>query len=191
MLNPGLDIDSLARAFASTGRIRVANVLRPDIAAGLESELAALHYMLFCATADRIAVADPAEAARWDPKQTAELQRALMEAASRSEGYVYHNFRMTEAWKDGAPDTALGRFHRWLLDDGLHDVIRRITGVANFDSAFAQATRYLPGHYLTRHLDDPKGEQRRLAFVWGLTRRWMPDWGGLLQFYTRAGDPTV
>src|SRR5262249_16875330 len=67
--------------------------------------------------------------------------------------------------------------------------IRTITGSAGFDNAFAQATNYEPGHYLTRHLDDPKGEQRKFAFVWGFTRKWDPDWGGLLQFFDDQNLP--
>jgi Rps23 Pro-64 3,4-dihydroxylase Tpa1-like proline 4-hydroxylase len=64
-----------------------------------------------------------------------------------------------------------------------------ITGSNSFDAAFAQATNYRPGHYLTRHLDDPKGEHRKFAFVWGYTRRWDPDWGGLLQFFDDQSRP--
>ena len=70
------------------------------------------------------------------------------------------------------------------------DAVRRITGASTFDNVFAQATDYRPGHYLTRHLDDPKGELRKFAFVWGFTRTWDPDWGGLLQFYNDDAEPT-
>jgi Rps23 Pro-64 3,4-dihydroxylase Tpa1-like proline 4-hydroxylase len=45
------------------------------------------------------------------------------------------------------------------------------------------------GQYLTRHRDDIEGTTRRLAYVFGFTRRWHPDWGGLLQFYEDDGTP--
>jgi SM-20-related protein len=118
------------------------------------------------------------------------LQRTLFQAASRAEGFAYFGYRMTEAWKAGAPETALGRFYSELKGQKTLEAIRKITGASTFDNVFAQATDYRPGHYLTRHLDDPKGEHRKFAFVWGFTRKWDPDWGGLLQFYDDEGQPT-
>ena len=88
----------------------------------------------------------------------AELQRTLMQAASRAEGFAYHGYRMTEAWTAGPPDTPLGRFHSKLGSKETLEAIRTVTGSSAFDNVFAQATDYRPGHYLTRHLDDPKGE---------------------------------
>jgi Rps23 Pro-64 3,4-dihydroxylase Tpa1-like proline 4-hydroxylase len=49
------------------------------------------------------------------------------------------------------------------------EMIRTITGPSDIDSAFAQATQFLPGHYLTRHLDDPAGERRRFARLYGVS----------------------
>lgn len=71
------------------------------------------------------------------------------------------------------------------------DVMRAITGSSDFDDVTAQASQFRQGHYLTRHLDDVTGEQRKYAFVVGLTRAWHPDWGGLLQFFTKQGEPTA
>lgn len=190
MLNPALDFESLRRAFAREGRIRVRNVLDPSIADAVANEMANLPYKVFCATGEGVAVIDPAELVRWDRARQTELQRTLAQAASRAEGFAYFGYRMTEAWKAGAPDTALGKFYTALNDEATLRAIRTITGADTFDNVFAQATQYRPGHYLTRHLDDPKGELRKFAFVWGFTRTWDPDWGGLLQFYDEAGEPT-
>jgi len=190
MLDPKLDINALRSEFSKTGRIRAKNVLEPDIANAVAAEMAQLPYKVFCATGEGVAVIDPQEMAGWDRARQGELQRMLAQAASRAEGFAYFGYRMTESWKAGAPDTALGRFYSQLRSEKTLDVIRKITGVRTFDNVFAQATQYLPGHYLTRHLDDPKGELRKLAFVWGFTPKWDPDWGGLLQFFDNAGDPT-
>jgi SM-20-related protein len=190
MLNPKLDIPALAAEFAKTGRIRVKNVLAPDMADAVTEEMAELPMQLFCATGGGVAVIDPQELVSWDRPRQVELQRALAQAASRAEGFAYMGYRMTEAWQAGAPGTALGRFYSELRSERTLDVVRRITGASTFDNVFAQATDYRPGHYLTRHLDDPKGELRKFAFVWGFTRTWDPDWGGLLQFYNDEAEPT-
>src|SRR5262249_54336289 len=144
---------------------------------------------LFCATGKGVAVIDPAEMARWDRERHVELQRELYQAAARAEGFAYLGARLTEAWKNGAPDTALGSFHNALISPAMMAAIRATTGASPFDSASAQAPSYRRGHSLPRHLDDPKGEHRRFAFVWGFTRKWDPDWGGLLQFFGNDGLP--
>ena len=190
MLNPSLDIEALRTEFARDGRIRIANILEPAIAEAIADEMQNIPWQLYCATGAGVAIIDPADMVRWDKARQAELQRTLMLAASRAEGFAYFGYRMTEAWKAGAPDTPLGRFHAALKTPAVSDTIRAITGETSFDNVFAQATDYRPGHYLTRHLDDPKGELRKLAFVWGFTRRWAPDWGGLLQFFDDNGQPT-
>jgi Rps23 Pro-64 3,4-dihydroxylase Tpa1-like proline 4-hydroxylase len=189
MLSPALDLKALRKKFAEDGRIRIDNALDPAIAGAVADDMTNLAYKLFCATGEGVAVIEPAELAGWDRARQAELQRTLMQAASRAEGFAYHGYRMTEAWTAGAPDTALGRFYAELRSKKTLEAIRTITGSSAFDNVFAQATDYRPGHYLTRHLDDPKGEHRKFAFVWGFTRRWDPDWGGLLQFVDNAGRP--
>jgi Rps23 Pro-64 3,4-dihydroxylase Tpa1-like proline 4-hydroxylase len=190
MLNRSLDLKALRKAFAEDGRIRIREALDPAIAGAIADEMTQLPLKLFCATGGGVAVIDPAEMAGWDRARQAELQRTLMQAASRAEGFAYLGYRMTETWKSGAPDTALGRFYSGLGSNRTIEAIRTITGSSSFDNVFAQATDYRPGHYLTRHLDDPKGEHRKFAFVWGFTRKWDPDWGGLLQFFDNEGLPT-
>jgi len=190
MLNPALNLDALRADFAKERRLRIRDALAPGVAEPIADEMARLPWKVFCATGAGVAVIDPAEMAQWDRVRQMELQRALQQAASRAEGFAYFGYRMTEAWKDGAPDTPLGRFYRALTSPEVMAAIRTITGADSFNNAFAQATDYRPGHYLTRHLDDPKGEHRRFAFVWGFTRRWDPDWGGLLQFFDDDGQPT-
>jgi SM-20-related protein len=190
MLNPALDIDALRGEFSRERRIRVRNVLEPSIADAVAAEMAQLPYKVFCATGAGVAVIDPEEMAQWDRARQVELQRTLLQAASRAEGFAYFGYRMTEQWQSGAPDTALGRFYAALQGEDVIAAIRSITGASTFDGVFAQATDYRPGHYLTRHLDDPKGEHRKFAFVWGFTRTWDPDWGGLLQFFDDDGLPT-
>ena len=190
MLNRTLDLSGLRSAFDVARRIRIEDALAPEIAEAIAAEMAQLPYWLFCANGKGVAVLDPAEVARWAPTRRADLQRELMAAASRAEGFTYAGYRMSEAWTKTTPETALGRFHRQLRSADTLAAIGAITGANTFDSAFAQATRYSSGHYLTRHLDDPSGESRKFAFVWGFTRKWDPDWGGLLQFYDGVGRPT-
>ncbi|MFX9023862.1 2OG-Fe(II) oxygenase family protein, partial [Acinetobacter baumannii] len=60
--------------------------------------------------------------------------------------------------------------------------LRTLTGDDRIAYVDAQATRYLPGHFLTEHDDEADGKHRLFAFVLNLTPRWRVDWGGLLLF---------
>jgi len=65
------------------------------------------------------------------------------------------------------------------------DFARRVTGFDDIAKADAQATRYLPGHFLRVHNDVYRASERdvrRAAYVVNLTREWHADWGGLLEF---------
>jgi hypothetical protein len=186
MLRAGLDLDHWRRAFAETGKIRITDAFDRADAEAIAAEMAHLPYKVFCATKQGVAVLDPAEVARWPKARQDELTQFLMTGAAEGEGFVYDGMRLSEAWADGQPSSALGRLHAWLESDEARNVVAHITGGAT-DGTFVQATRYRPGHYLTRHLDDPKGESRRYAFVIGMTKMWRPDWGGLLQFFSEDG----
>src|SRR5439155_15798070 len=76
----------------------------------------------------------------------------------------------------------------FLASPGTVEVLRRIVG--NDDVAYADvfASRYRAGDFLTIHEDKPDGVARIAAFVFGLTRIWRPEWGGLLLFHDAAGE---
>ncbi len=52
----------------------------------------------------------------------------------------------------------------WLNSDALLGVIAQLTGADKYGGAIAQATRYLPGDFLTRHKDVVTEEKRKIAF---------------------------
>ena len=94
-------------------------------------------------------------------------------------------------------DDPAERSARGLLVDRLVDVLNRpetldafrsITGVREIRSINGQATRYLPGHFLTSHDDGIADQDRVAAYVLNLSKGWRTDWGGLLQFHNSAGD---
>lgn len=184
MINPSLDGRSLSEEFRAERRIRIRNILPQATAEALHTDLERLRYSLFCATKKGVAVIEHDNLTSWPQTRKDELRDFLMAGAAEGEGFAYNGFRLSEAIETIPPTTTLGRLTRYLGSSDMLEFIRSITGPSDIDGAFAQATQFLPGHYLTRHLDDPSGERRRMAFVWGFTPVWRPDWGGLLQFFT-------
>lgn len=63
------------------------------------------------------------------------------------------------------------------------EVFRALTGDRSINFVDAQATRYLPGHFLTQHDDGREQLGRRYAYVLNLSEAWRADWGGLLLFH--------
>ena len=184
-LNPALDVAALSGVFAAKGHVRIPNLLIEARAVEVAVDLAQrTKWQVICANRSGTARLDPAEIAAWPAAKQAELSQSLMSAAAEGIGFTYMGVRLDD------PADPLAAFHGALRASEIQSLIAAVSGRSDFNDVDAQATRFNPGHYLTRHRDDPEGERLRLAFVWGGTPKWHPDWGGLLQFFTEDGQPT-
>lgn len=189
LINPAVAADfdpSTALAtFQREGHVRLAGIMAPEQADAVSAALdAKTDWTLTCATEAGTARINAADIATWDEAKRAELSAALMAAARKGLGFSYLSALLAAGNTD-----RLAQFADGLMDATTLDFIGKVTGMNGLASATSQATRYGPGHYLTRHTDAPQDETRQLAFVWGFTRPWHPDWGGLLQFYMPDGTP--
>ncbi|MEM7765903.1 MAG: 2OG-Fe(II) oxygenase family protein [Pseudomonadota bacterium] len=191
-LNPTLDRAACAEAFRSNRHIRIGNILNTDKAAGVLRSLGEVgEWSLLCGTEAGTAVIDTREMKGWPREKQAEFQASLAASGRKGQGFAFLGYRMDDRWAAGAPDTPLGHFYDALMGPEIRGLVSEISGYADLNGVSVQATRFGPSHYLTRHRDDPTQERRRLAFAWGFTPQWHPDWGGLLQFYNDAGAPTL
>jgi SM-20-related protein len=67
------------------------------------------------------------------------------------------------------------------------DMLKAIVGLDEQVNIDAQLTRYRAGHFLKQHNDEITGDaktgaaqQRKVAYILGLSQDWQADWGGLL-----------
>jgi Rps23 Pro-64 3,4-dihydroxylase Tpa1-like proline 4-hydroxylase len=112
----------------------------------------------------------------------ARLKSAIYSNASNDFQYCYNNYPMFDAYKAGLDEGhTLHRFCEWLNDDGFLSFARCVTGFDDISFVDAQATCYLPGHFLNTHDDMHKSKNRRAAYIFNLTPDWRSDWGGYLQ----------
>lgn len=72
--------------------------------------------------------------------------------------------------------------HAWFNTQPFLDFARNLTGDDRIAYVDAQATRYLPGHFLNRHTDEHVDAGRLYAYVLNLSPDWRAEWGGLLMF---------
>ena len=109
-------------------------------------------------------------------------------AASRGFSYRYASFRLYENWQRGLHrDAWLMHVLEFLNSPPFLELMRRVTGDPLIGYSDAQATKYGPGDFLTRHDDRIDGKDRRAAYVLSITPDWETDWGGLLAFPDARG----
>ncbi|MGH2506908.1 MAG: 2OG-Fe(II) oxygenase [Gammaproteobacteria bacterium] len=189
MLNQNLNYERLSVDFSRNGRYQIENFLTLEAAETLYQCLAT--------------------EVRWDlayQKGTsgATLSKAVFDSMNRGErnafmqnihltardGYqfAFNSYMMITAYREQRdPNLYLHKATEFLNSQECLKCIRSITGVDNIIRANAQATRYLPGHFLKQHTDDYVERGRELAYVINLTKNWQAHWGGLLQFMDSDG----
>lgn len=102
--------------------------------------------------------------------------------------YLFESLRISDLIEAGAAVPApLAALYEWLNGEAFLSFARDISGDPDLAYVDAQATRYLPGHYLNEHDDEKPGAGRRLAYVLNLSPAWRPSWGGLLNFLDADG----
>jgi Rps23 Pro-64 3,4-dihydroxylase Tpa1-like proline 4-hydroxylase len=195
MINPSLDVDTLANEFKTDRRLMVNNFLQADIAertrsACMQHAPFSTHYVLNNMYQSKTAV----EMASLNQQDREAINKQIFSAASQGVGFIYEGYLKSRINTDpnSLANLELAFLHQvfdYLSSEKVLSTIKQITGNQDITGAEPQYTRFTPGHFLTRHLDVIPGRGRRYAFVLGLTKGWHPDWGGLLQFYEQDGTP--
>ncbi|MEY3474731.1 MAG: hypothetical protein RL087_1189 [Pseudomonadota bacterium] len=181
------DRESVARAFGTDRRINLQGVWEAQSAARIAAGLREAPYAMACYVDGRHLLI-PDEALERAPAEEQEaLQHKILEHAARSVGFLYGSHMIGTPQRLLTTPALLTEVHTVLNSPEMLGFIRQLTGRDDIVHASAQATRYQPGNFLTRHNDVTPAEGRVLAYVMGFTPRWHPDWGGLLQFFHDDG----
>ena len=189
-LSPDLDRDALKRAWAAHGRLHIPDVLTPDSAEQIARALETHTAWSLSANASGEVFEMPLERlAELDPFERARIRDVTADGSIEKMQYLYDTWRVSffvdRGQREGNAIEALCDF---LNSAPFLDFVRDLTGDDRAAFSDAQATRYRPGHFLTAHDDTSAGRHRLCAYVLNFTRRWRPDWGGLLQFYDTDGN---
>jgi SM-20-related protein len=187
---PPARLSQTAAAFARDGYVRIEPALAPKAAEALYHHLAnEVEWWRAVNQGDRTWDLGPDSIAAMSGEKETEFLSLVHQGAREGFQFLFDSMRVS--------DDPAERRKRGLLADrlvqGLNhansvDTFRAITGDASARMVDGQATRYLPGHFLTGHDDDIEGKDRIAAWVLNLTPCWRSEWGGLLQFHDEAGD---
>lgn len=185
-------IEQAAQSFVATGHVRLENAFAPETAEALHRHLnEELEWWRVVNQGERTWDLGPESIAAMADGGDTPLLDAVYKGAREGFQFLFDSVRVSD---EPAERTARGLLLDRLVD-AMNDavnlgVLRRITGSEDIVRADGQATRYLPGHFLTGHDDDIDGKGRIAAYVINLTPQWRTEWGGLLQFHDEAGDVT-
>ena len=179
-INPDLDVEALAADFARDGRVRIYGLLEEG-AEYLHDYLESTPDWIKLIKQDKgVLELAPAERAALGAEEWARIEADAHRRARFDFQYRYDGLRV--AADDDAEETPLTEFAQLMQTSEMLDLLRAITGHAGtFTDGFA--TAYGPGDFLTGHDDDVQGKNRLAAYVYGLTKGWRIEWGGMLLFH--------
>lgn len=184
-LNPA----SMASAYARFGRTHIPGILSEASANALHGDLVQAEGWVCSTMGSDGAVDLPLDGLA---SLTAEQEAGFLKLAHRQAAHGFHymfdTIRISDRVEAGeAIAPALKAAYDLVNGSVFLDFIAALTGTRRGVYADIQATRFRPGHYLTRHDDHREGAGRLCAYVLNLTPQWRADWGGLLTFIDADG----
>jgi Rps23 Pro-64 3,4-dihydroxylase Tpa1-like proline 4-hydroxylase len=186
-LNSQLDSSAMSKAFAENGKVRIKNALNNDDAGYLFQALSQqTKYEMAFVSGGKYKTLDEHAWRHLDAPTKKQITDEILKNASEGVGFVYGRY----ALNNSTENLQLSAFYRWINSEAILSWVRSISGINNISAAKVQATRFMPGQFLTRHQDIVNNEDRKIAFVLNLSPEWHPDWGGLLQFFEIDGTTT-
>ena len=189
-LDPTLDPRTLADRFAHAGRLQITDFLASDSANALHAHLdSSEDWRHIINSADKVFEASTSDFRAISGDQRAVIDAAMYAAAASGFQFQYDIIRVADAQSERvASGSLLDAFALFMNSEPVLALLQRISGRTDVRFADAQATRYLPGDFLTRHDDAVAGKDRVLAYVMNLSRGWPAEWGGLLLFNDDKGN---
>lgn len=190
LLNPRLDVASLARRFGEASRVQIDNALRTEVAELLHDELMQrTPWSLAWRSRDGH---EKTPLKQWEamPREDRKRWQEEFDQLARSGfQFSYLSYMMITGYMNReAPDSPLNRVVELLNRGDWLEPMRAIIGDRRPIRTNCQATRYRPGDFLSLHNDFSSEETRYAAYVINLGRDWKADQGGLLQFLDDDGN---
>jgi SM-20-related protein len=189
-LDPSLDIDELRNAFHKRQRLRIPGIL---LSSGAEELYASIHEevhwgLMLCAGASMgRQYASPRKCGGF----TGLDERVILDTAYTLGGvgpsHIYDSVILSA--DDSELPERVRAFFAFLNSESFLSFTRSVTGIAGIFRVSAQVTRYRRGHFFGFHSDVDTHGKQQASIALNLSKGWMPQWGGHLQF--RGSDGNV
>lgn len=189
MINNQLDIDKYSAILKEKGRVQIPNFLENRFAeVVLKCLLEQLPWDLAYFENDGGKKITADKLKTYSKKQLNKIHQQCFNIDKDEYMYLYNTFMMVTAYLEKRePHLIIHKVLELFNSPQYIQLMKKITGDSSLKKINAQATRYLPGHFLRPHNDFDANEGRRYAYVLNLTKSWRADWGGLLHFQDDNG----
>jgi Rps23 Pro-64 3,4-dihydroxylase Tpa1-like proline 4-hydroxylase len=194
MLNDQLDPAALAQEFSPGGRMVIRDIFDLEMAGQI-------HNCLMNEVPWRLAYRDTRVSGSNQEQQLTQEQFKAMgaqkAAALRAQvfhqakdhyQYLYQHFNIGGGQETGeCPELLLYKLFDYLRGPEFMEFARTLTGDTEINDVYSHATMYTAGNFLKLHEDVSDSDDRRFAYVFGFTRDWQADMGGLTHFLNKDG----
>jgi Rps23 Pro-64 3,4-dihydroxylase Tpa1-like proline 4-hydroxylase len=190
LLNPSLDVESLAAAYRPKRRLQVRDFFTEDSADRILHHLATdTPWGVTFNQGDRVAQLSAEQAAALTAEQRERTGALINEGARAGYQFFYHYYPLLANYFDPAvPRLPLFDVYEAINSEPFLDFVRKLTGFRSIRWADAHATLFRAGHFLKYHTDEKPQDRRVAAYVLSFTKGWGRDWGGYLQFFNDRYD---
>jgi SM-20-related protein len=188
-LNADLDFDAIRKGLTKNRRAHIPGIYPDEVVTALYDCLRHdVPWTVSFNSGDNNYDLEAAQIEAMPQLDRLKLSDGIAAQANKDFTYIFHNYRVDEAIERGENNALfLHRYYEFINSDEYKNFIRYITDIKEIDFIDAQATKYVHGHFLTKHDDLNQVKGRRLAMILNLTPDWNADWGGLLQFHDDDG----
>lgn len=189
-LHGEINWEAAAAQFRATGRACISPWLTEAGATALRDQLLTrTDWREVFNVGERVYEIDRPGQASLDQAARERIDVGIAAAARSGFQYRYESLRVPDDEQLRRQSAGLlEEFARLMSSGGVLGRLSEVIGSSDLDFADAQATLYRPGDFLTSHDDAVEGKGRRAAYVFSLSQRWRPEWGGLLLFHGSSGD---
>ena len=188
-LSANLDLAAIKAEYRAKGFIRIDNILTPEVAEQAHQCLVnQVPWKLAYRDGTNAVTMGVPEYQKQTPQQQQQQYQKILQQAAREFQYMYMHFSLLNAYKaDAYPQLYLHKLVAYLSGGEFLAFLKDISGNEDARCVDVLAARYNPGQFLMDH-DDYQDTDRRVAFVFNLSKDWKVDWGGLLHFMNRQGE---
>jgi Rps23 Pro-64 3,4-dihydroxylase Tpa1-like proline 4-hydroxylase len=188
MINSSVNRKSARKRFAVDDRIRIDNFLDQEVIDSVAGELVSAPFDLAYVLDGKMQTTSKARMDAMSAQDKQAVNQQIITSAADGVGFLYGSCHMGASRPADIGERMVQLFD-FVQGNEMIEFIQTVTGDRSIGEVSGHYTRYVPGHFLTRHRDVVEDRQRRFAYVLSFTPEWHPDWGGLLQYYEEDGTP--
>lgn len=187
MLNKDLDWDLIKHKLLEHNHYVASDIFSDAMADKIENCLKSrVPWQIACRQGSKNVELTQQQVRSWTQEQNVAFQQTLMQQAREGYQFFYNRYPMIDAYLKGwDPDLFLHQVTEFLNGEDFLKFAHHITGDTAIRKSEPHAACYIPGNFLKLHDDNSAGDfDRRYALVFNFSRKWVSDWGGLLQLVT-------